>query len=29
MKLNQDKWQLLVSGYKNKHVRANIGNEKI
>ena len=29
MKLNQDKWHLLVSGYKNENVWANIGNEKI
>ena len=29
MKLNQDKCHLLVSGYKNENVRANIGNEKI
>ena len=26
MKLNQDKWHLLVSGYKNENVWANIGN---
>ena len=29
MKLNQDKCHLLVSGYKNENVGANIGNEKI
>ena len=29
MKLNQDKCHLLVSGYKNENVWANIGNEKI
>ena len=29
MKLNQDKCHLLISGYKNENVRANIGNEKI
>ena len=29
MKLNQDNCQLLVSGYKNKNVWANIANEKI
>ena len=29
MKLNQDKFHLLVSGYKNENVWANIGNEKI
>ena len=28
MKLNQDKYHLLVSGYKNENVWANIGNEK-
>ena len=29
MKLNQDKCHLLVSGYKNENVWANIGKEKI
>ena len=29
MKLNQDKCHLLVSGYKNENVWANVGNEKI
>lgn len=29
MKLNQDKCQLLVSGYKNDFVWAHIGNEKL
>ena len=29
MKLNQDKCHLLISGYKNENVWANIGNEKI
>ena len=29
MKSNQDKCHLLVSGYKNENVLANIGNEKI
>ena len=29
MKLNQDKCHLLVFGYKNENVLANLGNEKI
>ena len=29
MKLNQDECHLVVSGYKNKNVWANIANEKI
>ena len=29
MKLNQDKCQLLVSGYKNENLWANTGNEKV
>ena len=29
MKLNQDKCRLLVPGYKNENVQANIRNEKI